>query len=114
MTGILTIAAGDATGATGRRVVSVTLTDSDGRQVTGYSTAGELVDRVDALTSDTGALSLSLIPNADITPASTYYTLTIGGRSMLIEKSSATQTVLEALATDPAALTASVIDGGYA
>lgn len=114
MTATLTISAGDATGPVGARRVKVTLTDADGRQVTGYSSAGELVGRVDQWTDADGALSLSLIPNGDITPANTYYTVNIDGRSVLISKGSSTQTVSQALAVVPEALgdDVTVVDGG--
>lgn len=91
--------------ATGRQVpVTITLVDADREQVTGYADDGSLVTQWRGETDTEGTVTVDLVPNADITPANTYYLVVTQNRQHLIEKSAATQTLLEALIDDPEAL----------
>lgn len=86
--------------------VSVRLTDADGTAQLGYlsSTGAAIPTSYAGNTGADGTLVLDLVPNADIDPPNTYYTVRVGRFSCLIDKSSAAQTLLEALTTTPSAL----------
>jgi hypothetical protein len=51
----------------------------------GYSTLGELIGPHTALTDDTGAWSIDLVPNNQITPPGTYYLVTEANGTSMIE-----------------------------
>ena len=102
----LTIDAADVVGVARQVDVTVRLTDSEGTVVLGYVTGTDdvVVRGYQGHTAADGTLTLNLTPNASITPANTYYTVTVGRHSMLIEKGAATETLLEALTSSPSAL----------
>lgn len=100
----LTIAAFSPSGATGPLPVIVKLVDASGQTVTGYTSSGVLVAPLSTATATDGTATVSLTANADITPANTYYMVTVGDRQFLIEKSSSTQTLNAAIVATPAEL----------
>lgn len=65
--------------------VTVELTDGEGTAVVGYADGAIVAPFTAQADGLTGAATLHLIPNASISPAGTYYTITIGDFSMLIE-----------------------------
>lgn len=79
-------------------LVRVELTDERGAPVVGFGAAGAYTEASVSAVNASGQLTLDLEPNANITPAGTFYTVTIGSKSFLILKSASTQTLLEALA----------------
>lgn len=104
-TAALTISTVDTAQAAKVTPVMVRLCDSNGVEVTnGTDSAQNVVARVYGKTDATGALTLQLIPNAEITPANTYYTVVAGHSITLISKTSATQTLTAARVVSPAAL----------
>lgn len=96
----------DVTGTAqaGAKVIA-RLTDATGTRIVGHTSAGALVEDVVAVTDDTGAAALDLVPRDDITPSGSYYqvVLAAGGRTdeFLIAKADSTETLLDALADDP-------------
>lgn len=92
--------------------VIVTLTDANRDEVAGTAD-GEIVARTIAYTDSDGALALDLVPNADITPSGTYYTVHVFDHPFLIQKGSGTES-LAAIAVPDAALDPFllVLDGG--
>lgn len=84
--------------------VTITLCDTVGKQADGYVTAtgAPIAARYTGRTDTTGTLDVDLTPNADVTGGSGYR-VQVGERVYLIVKSSATQTIGQALATPPAA-----------
>ena len=70
----LTIDAADVVGVARQVDVTVRLTDSEGAVVLGYLTGTDdvVVRGYQGHTAADGTLTLSLTPNADITPANTY------------------------------------------
>jgi len=58
--------------------VFIRLVNADNEQITGYYDAGVMVEVSDFFSDDDGAWSIDLIANADITPASSYYSVKIG------------------------------------
>jgi len=95
VTANLTITALDVSQNTVAADILVTLTDSAGTPVIGHYN-GAIVEQVRGAQASNGTYTIALIPNADITPANTYYTVTIGDYSVRIQKSSATQTLAQA------------------
>lgn len=89
-------------------VVTVALTDADGRSVAGRTTDEVIVQVSTARLDADGRATFDLVPNADITPANTYYTVTVGsGRgadAFLIEKGAASENLVDCEAFSPAAL----------
>lgn len=79
---VVALRAGEAYGGAD---VHVELTDGDGAAVVGYSNGAIVAPFTAQAHGLTGAATLHLIPNADISPTGTYYTVTVGGFSMLIE-----------------------------
>lgn len=78
--------------------VRAELTDERGTPMTGFATGDEaIVLSSVARTDANGEASLDLTPNADITPAGSYYTVTVGPKSFLITKSSGTENLADAL-----------------
>lgn len=79
-------------------LVRAQLTDSRGASVTGFNPSeGVYVSPSVTVTDAAGEAVLDLVPNADITPPGTYYTIQVGDLSALITKTSDPQTLLEAL-----------------
>lgn len=89
-------------------VVTVALTDADGRSVAGRTTDEVIVQVSTARLDADGRATFQLVPNADITPANTYYTVTIGqGRNadaFLIEKGAGDENLVDCEVSSPAAL----------
>jgi len=82
----------------GTKVVAE-LSDERGVAIPGYTAAGAVVVEPSVATTDaTGLASLDLVPNADITPAGTYYTVRVGPAQFRITKTASTQTLPEAIA----------------
>lgn len=83
--------------------VRIELTDGRGNPVIGFVTGSDdviiapSVHRTDA----NGQLTLEVVPNVDITPGNTAYTVTVGDKSFLISKSGATQNLFESIISDP-------------
>ena len=90
----------EGNGRAGQGVIA-TLTDADGVKVLGYDAAGQVVREVKARTDPDGVATLDLIPNADLTPANTYYTVRVADFAVLIEKGAGAETLEDALAADP-------------
>lgn len=81
----------------GTKVVAE-LSDARGVPVPGYTATGAVfVEPTVATTDASGLVALDLTPNADITPAGTFYTIRIGAAQFLITKSASAQTLPEAL-----------------
>ena len=85
----------------GRTRVHIRLADGDYNTVAGTYGSGSIVERITEYTASDGTLSVDLVPNADITPANTYYVVWVGQERFLIEKSASTQTLSAALVADP-------------
>ncbi len=85
----------------GRIRVHIRLADGDYNTVAGTYGSGSIVERITEYTASDGTLSVDLVPNADITPANTYYVVWVGQERFLIEKTSSTQTLSAALVADP-------------
>lgn len=98
-------AGGDPTPGT---VVQVTLTDADGRPVAGRTATEVIVQSTTERLDRDGVATFDLVPNADITPANTYYTVRIGqgprARDFLIDKGAAAENLVDCEAFSPAAL----------
>lgn len=77
--------------------VVVELTDSRGNSTIATPGAGVYVARETNATDQNGYVEFDLTPNADITPAGTFYTVSFLGCSFLIEKGSGTETLGEAI-----------------
>lgn len=103
---ILVIDTLEATGQIGAIRVRAELTDGRGDPVTGYvdGTDGVLVLGSVSTTDSDGHVEIELIPNDDILPANSCYTITVGPKSFLIQKSGATQNLFEAIVADPGPL----------
>lgn len=99
---------GHNSSGTGRRVrVVATLTDSSGNEIEGFDDAGAIIEPTKTFTDSAGDLTLSLVPTSEITPANSCYTITVGKRSFLIQKSTSdAQTLEAAVVSSPAALSA--------
>jgi hypothetical protein len=97
----LTVTALGALSAASQTRIRAELTDGRGDPVVGFSSSGVYIEPTVVTASTSGVSTLSLEPNADIIPLNTYYTITVGSKSFLIEKSAATQTLQEALVTSP-------------
>lgn len=100
----LTINALSAAGVAGRIKVTITLTNAAGVQVAGYAPDGQVVTQKIAATDADGILVLEVVPNEDISPANTYYTVKTHKISHLIEQTSVGGTLEEMLAISPADL----------
>lgn len=87
--------------------VTVELTDGRGAPITGYVTASAQVIAFPTVvtTDENGHADIDLIPTADITPGGSCYTVRIAEKQFLIQKSSGTQTLLDAQITDVPDLT---------
>lgn len=109
----LSIAALDAIGVTSAAIVAE-LTDANHVPVAGRTADGTIVKRWTGKTNALGLITLDLEPNANISPANTYWTVWVGGFAFLIEKSAAAQTLAEAEVVSPADLgSAAVLSTDY-
>lgn len=95
-----------AVGAVGSCKVTIEPTDVDGTALAVFDGDGVQVRRLSSRTDSTGTLTLDVTPSSEVIGAGRYYTVTItdsdGGEwTFLIEKSTSTQTLLEALVVDP-------------
>jgi hypothetical protein len=105
----LTINTVDVLGQAVSLPVSITLCDINKNTVNGYSSYGVAVSSYGGTTNSSGLLQVDLVPNASIQPINSLYLVDIGGREFLVQKSTSTQTLYEALAATPADLTAGVV-----
>lgn len=103
---LLTISAVSASSVASGVQVTVELTDFRGDPVSGFRTDDDsvFIGSAGAVTDALGVATFDLTPNSDITPTGTFYTVRLAGRSFLILKSGAPQTLLEAVAAVPAPL----------
>lgn len=99
----LVIDALEVVGYAARTPVRVDLTDSVGNPITGYiaDTDSAIVSASVFQTDTSGHLVIDLVPTADIVPGNSCYTVTVGTRSFLIQKSGATQNLLESVVQEP-------------
>lgn len=95
---VVALRAGEAYGGADIRVE---LTDGDGVPVVGYADGAIVAPFTAQAHGLTGAATLHLIPNANISPANTYYTVTIGDFSMLIEVDADGGDLEDLLVSDP-------------
>lgn len=103
----LTIDAADAGGRAKINRVVVTLTDLNHDPVANaYVTATDLLvtDRMVTFTDAAGDLTLDLEPNANITPANTYWSVKVHDHTYLVHKTSSDETIPDSLAVSPADL----------
>jgi lysophospholipase L1-like esterase len=88
----LTIDAEDAVGTTGITKVVATLTDSAHRPVPqAYVSSTAIVKQHIDYTAQNGTLTLDLEPNANITPANTYWSVKVHDKTWLVSKGSGTE-----------------------
>lgn len=74
------------------------LTDGRGDPVVGFDTLNSAIVAPSVTKTDSlGEAQLELTPNSDIEPSNTYYTITVGSKSFLIDKSGAAQTLRDAI-----------------
>lgn len=92
-----------AVGVASSTLVNVELTDGRGDPVVGYVTGTDnvIVLPTTVTTDENGEVTIDLIPNADIVPGNTCYTVRIAHKQFLIQKSGVTQNLFEALVNDP-------------
>lgn len=100
----LTIDALTAVGEASKFSVRVELTDNRSNPIIGFVDDQIIVSAFTTETDDEGHTTLTLIPNADIEPANSCYTVTVGTKSFLIQKTSETQTLQDALVDSPGPL----------
>jgi hypothetical protein len=101
----LVIAAEAVAGTVGVQTVTIELTDLDGVPVVGYkSDDSSIVVPYQGVTDSSGDLTVSLEPNANLTPENTYYTVKIRNWSWLIEKGANSENLLDAVVSSPSAL----------
>lgn len=100
---LLIIDAVQAVGVASSTLVNVELTDQRGDAVVGYVTASnQVVVLPTTVTTDTnGQVTIDLIPNAEIEPGNTCYTVRIAEKQFLIQKSANPQNLFDALVVDP-------------
>lgn len=78
------------------------VTDVRGVPVPGFTASGQVfVDASVETTDASGLVSINLVPNDEITPLGTYYTVRIGAAQFLVTKTDATQTLAEAIVEAP-------------
>lgn len=99
----LVIEAIAAVGVASATLVNVELTDGRGDPVVGYVAGSDnvIVLPTTVTTDANGEVTVDLIPNADIVPGNTCYTIRIAHKQFLIQKSGVTQSLFEALVNDP-------------
>lgn len=104
----LTIDAQTALGATRAGKATFALVDANQNPVNGYVTStGSAVVAPDSVAIPaTGTVSVSLVANSLITPANTYWLMTVHGapEKFLLNKGTGTETILQCLAEDPSDL----------
>jgi hypothetical protein len=89
--------------------VVIKLTNSDGEEVTAFRSDDHVLVRgYEGNTDANGDLTVSLDANSTLDRANTYYTVTIGTRSFLIEKGASTEDLVDCIVGSPAALGASL------
>lgn len=98
---VVALRAGEAYGGAD---VRVELTDGEGTPVVGFADGAIVAPFTLGADGLTGSLVLDLTPNADISPTGTYYTVTIGDFSMLIEVDANGGDLQDLLADDPGVL----------
>lgn len=115
---LLTITAADPTGSAPGAAFSIRITDRDGSDVTAHLDGVDYFAPLTPVEADAdGVLSIDLAPNVATDPADrldpefTYYTVTRveTGQSFLIEKTTSTQNLRDALADDPQPLDPTVL-----
>lgn len=100
----LTIDALTAVGEASKFSVRVELTDNRSNPIIGFVDDQIIVSAFTTETDDEGHVILTLIPNADIEPANSCYTVTVGTKSFLIQKTSEAQSLQDALVDSPGPL----------
>lgn len=102
----LIIDAVQAVGVASATLVNVELTDQRGDAIVGYvSTSNQVIVLPTTVTTDiNGQVTIDLIPNADIEPGNTCYTVRIAEKQFLIQKSANPQNLFDALVVDPGEL----------
>ena len=102
----LVIDALEAAGVASSVKVTVELTDQRGDSVTGFVAATDevIVYPSTAVTDSLGQVTIDLVPNDEIVPGNTCYTVRIQDKQFLIQKSAVPQGLLEALVVDPGEL----------
>jgi uncharacterized protein (UPF0333 family) len=104
-TAALTFDALTATGQAGVVGVEVYLSDLHSNRITAFTVDGEMTRRFFGRTAAaTGELVIDLIPNSAYTQTGTYYTVKSCGFLWLIDKSTAPQTLANAVTVSPAEL----------
>ena len=101
---ILTISTVDLTGTAQSIPVGIETCDINGVPVRALTSTSVVVPSEYRETDASGNLSIDLIPNASLNPTNTFYKVTLAGGTWIILKSSATQTIIQALAATPSAL----------
>lgn len=97
---ILNIKALEVTGLGRSTKVVITLTDYRGAAVTGYNGDGAVIHKIQARTDHDGELAVNLVPNADVSPANTYYLIQLDHHYTMIEKGAGTESILDCIASD--------------
>lgn len=90
-------------GAASATLVNIELTDGRGDPIVGYvdGTDQVIVLPTTVTTDENGQVTVDVIPTAAIVPGNSCYTVRIGPKQFLIQKSGATQNLFEALVEDP-------------
>src|SRR5690606_14076269 len=76
-------------------------TDENGKRMAVYQDGHPVVATARGKTDTDGTITLDLIPQADLAPTPSYYTVWIGDRAWLIQKSAGDETLLAALIEEP-------------
>ena len=100
----LTISTVDLTSTAQSIPVGIETCDINGVPVSALTSSSVVVPSEYRETDASGNLSIDLIPNADLNPTNTFYKVTLAGGTWIILKSAATQTIIQALAATPSAL----------
>lgn len=102
----LTITVHDSAGAAVQGAYCVaTLCDSNHMPVNGHDSSGYIIKPVSGVSNASGVVVLELVPNVNITPENTYYSVKCGnGDPVLALKTSSAQTLAEAKVLSGAAL----------
>lgn len=97
---ILNIKALEVTGLGRSTKVVITLTDYRGAPVVGYNGDGAVIHRIQARTEHNGELVVNLVPNAEVSPANTYYLVQLDHHYTMIEKGAGEESILDCIASD--------------
>lgn len=99
----LHIDAVQAVGVASATLVNIELTDGRGDPVVGYVDLTDIVMVLPTVvtTDENGQVVVDLIPNSEIVPGNTCYTVRMADKQFLIQKSGATQNLFQALVIDP-------------